>query len=194
MARTARAALALLLSVVGLAAAGGPAAAGGGGGCPGEFADEATNEIKVAMNCYLPTVARVDVGDTVTWFSWKHELPHTVTPVSEAFRVGNEDLPPGGRQSATFDEPGVFPYACLLHPGMVGAIVVGDAGVSGAPASAPIDAAPPATTAAVQPAASGAPMVIVGAAALAVVAGLVVALRRTRRALPAPSVGPTPMT
>ena len=40
-----------------------------------------------------------------------------------------------------FDEDGVYPYSCLIHPGMVGAIVVGDgvgtdlAGVVPVPAS-----------------------------------------------------------
>ena len=28
--------------------------------------------------------------------------------------------------SYRFDQDGVYPYSCLLHPGMVGAIVVGD--------------------------------------------------------------------
>ena len=28
--------------------------------------------------------------------------------------------------TATFDEPGVYPWACWYHPGMTGAIVVGD--------------------------------------------------------------------
>jgi hypothetical protein len=37
-----------------------------------------------------------------------------------------DDLDPGQAFSATFDDPGVYPYACWYHPGMTGAIVVGD--------------------------------------------------------------------
>ena len=32
----------------------------------------------------------------------------------------------GEKVSYTFSEEGVFPYVCILHPGMIGAIVVGD--------------------------------------------------------------------
>src|SRR3712207_8386814 len=32
--------------------------------------------------------------------------------------------------SFTFTEAGVIPYACMLHPGMIGAVVVGDTGAS----------------------------------------------------------------
>ena len=37
-----------------------------------------------------------------------------------------EDLNQGDAFTATFDEPGVYPWACWYHPGMTGAIVVGD--------------------------------------------------------------------
>jgi hypothetical protein len=32
----------------------------------------------------------------------------------------------GETVSYRFDQDGVYPYSCLIHPGMVGAIVVGD--------------------------------------------------------------------
>jgi hypothetical protein len=37
-----------------------------------------------------------------------------------------EDLQPGDSYSATFNDAGIYPYACSYHPGMTGAIVVGD--------------------------------------------------------------------
>jgi hypothetical protein len=37
-----------------------------------------------------------------------------------------EDLNPGDTFTATFDRPGIYPYACNYHFGMTGAIVVGD--------------------------------------------------------------------
>ena len=36
-----------------------------------------------------------------------------------------EDMNEGDAFTATFDQPGVYPYACAYHPGMTGAIVVG---------------------------------------------------------------------
>jgi hypothetical protein len=39
---------------------------------------------------------------------------------------GFDDLLEGDSIAATFDAPGVYPFACYLHPGMVGAVVVGD--------------------------------------------------------------------
>jgi len=56
------------------------------------------------------------------------------------------ELQPGASISYTFDEAGVHPYACALHPGMSGAIVVGDldqalaAGSTGATDAAQADA------------------------------------------------------
>jgi hypothetical protein len=32
----------------------------------------------------------------------------------------------GDAYTATFDEAGIYPFACSYHPGMTGAIVVGD--------------------------------------------------------------------
>jgi hypothetical protein len=42
----------------------------------------------------------------------------------------------GGSVSYSFDEAGVYPYVCTWHPGMVGAVVVGDA--TEQPASEPV--------------------------------------------------------
>ena len=46
--------------------------------------------------------------------------------VGEAQGWGTErELVPGQELQRTFGTKGVFPYSCPLHPGMVGAIVVG---------------------------------------------------------------------
>ena len=39
-----------------------------------------------------------------------------------------DDMYEGDRFTASFDEEGIFPFACTYHPGMSGAIVVGDGG------------------------------------------------------------------
>jgi plastocyanin len=104
--------------------AAGPAHAGGA--CAdGPFKDQRTTEIKVTPDCFLPTVARVDVGDTVTFFNGA-DVMHTVGGVAGSFGSLHKELAPEKKVSYRFDEEGVFPYLCLVHPGMAGAIVVGD--------------------------------------------------------------------
>lgn len=107
---------ALLLPLAVLPAA--PAAAGGG--C-GTFTDGAGPAVDTQHNCFVPAVARVAVGDTVTWRN-ADGMPHNVT-TNAGF---GGDLPLKDSLSHRFTEPGVYPYACTLHPGMVGAVVVGD--------------------------------------------------------------------
>lgn len=191
MARALRAPLALLLSVMWIAAAAGSASAGGGG-CHGAFTDEVTDEIKVAMNCFSPTVARVDVGDTVTWSSGKTEAPHTVTAASAVFTAGDGSLPSNSQLTTSFTKPGVYPYACLLHPGMVGAVVVGGGDTKEASAAVPAVTSadrPPAF----EPTSASLTPVAVGAGALLLATGGVVALRRSGRARRAvPPTAPAP--
>lgn len=84
--------------------------------------------------CYKPNVVRVDPGDHVTWINNDFE-PHTITAVG-LWGSGHKAINEGDRASFRFGEEGVFPYACVFHPGMTGAVVVGDglgpAGASGA--------------------------------------------------------------
>lgn len=128
----------LALLLVGLAA---PAQAGGGGGCHGDFQDASTTAVEAGKNCFVPTVARVEVGDTVTWTN-VDPVPHTATGAGGVFDAG--DFLEGGTATATFDEAGVYPYACLLHPGMVGAVVVGNGARAGRAGAAQDDAGGPA--------------------------------------------------
>lgn len=195
MIRTLRGVLALVLSATWLVAGAVPAAAGGGG-CHGIFSDEATAEIKVAENCFTPTVARVDAGATVTWFSGKYEAPHTVTAVAEGFSAGpGRDLEAGERLALTFDEPGVYPYACLLHPGMGGAIVVGDGAVADSAAAPPLRApAQPAGSAVADGSAPAetrtGPIAVTAGALLLVAAGYAVRRSLHNRAASPPVASP----
>ena len=54
----------LIISVLAIAL---PVAAGGGGGCHGEFSDTSTTSVEVVQSCFRSDVARIEVGDTVTW-------------------------------------------------------------------------------------------------------------------------------
>lgn len=104
-------------------------AAAGGGGCHRDQSDARSNTIQLDANCFTPTVARIDVGDTVTWTNadgWVHNV------YGSGFN-GHADVRAGDQFAKRFDVAGVFPYVCTLHPGMMGAIVVGD-GATGAAA------------------------------------------------------------
>lgn len=106
-----------------------PPVSAGGARCDDEgFTDRRVEAVNTKGGCFLPTVARVDVGTTVSW-RVADDLPHTVTGAAGAFGAQQpaHDLSPSQPVSVTFDTPGVYPYVCLLHPGMAGAVVVGDA-------------------------------------------------------------------
>ena len=98
-------------------------------------ADSATgNEVKLLPCAFSPTVTRIAVGTEVT-FSNGSDFSHLITGANQEWGSPDVELQPGQKLSHTFDAAGIYPYACVLHPGMSGAIVVGDgdaAVVSGA--------------------------------------------------------------
>jgi len=89
--------------------------------------DAAETQIKVAPCAFAPTVARVAVGATVSIFNGP-EFTHLVTGANAEWGSRDVELKPGETVSYRFDKPGIYPYACALHSGMSGAIVVGDGG------------------------------------------------------------------
>jgi plastocyanin len=107
---------------------GGSAEVRAGGGCHGEveakFSDAATTNVAASQCSFQPTVARVDVGQEVTFHN-KDVALHTFTGVLGSW--GNyREYQEGQSAAYSFDKAGVYPYFCELHPGMVGTIVVGD--------------------------------------------------------------------
>jgi plastocyanin len=86
---------------------------------------EATDQIKLMPCAFGPTVAQVAVGSTVTFFNGP-DFVHLVTGANQAWGSRDAEVRPGGTVSYTFDKPGLYPYACALHRGMSGTIVVGD--------------------------------------------------------------------
>jgi plastocyanin len=103
------------------------AAAGGGGACHGsqQITDASTTTIALRRSCFTPTVARIAPGDTVTF---TNEDPYLHEIHGAGLGWGSDQEPVYGGESITqiFADEGVFPYACYLHPGMSGAIVVDD--------------------------------------------------------------------
>ena len=87
---------------------------------------------------FAPEHIVVTVGDTVSWTN-RDGAAHTSTAAS---RLWERALPPGQSAAVTFNEPGEFPYFCVLHSFMTGTVTVVAAG-----ASAMASAAPPANVA-----------------------------------------------
>ena len=100
-----------------------PAIASAGGGChAGVTTAFDGSTVAMADACFTPTILHVDRGETVRFVN-KDAMAHNVT----ANLWGHfEDLYEGDDFRVTFEDPGVYPFACTLHPGMSGAIVVAD--------------------------------------------------------------------
>jgi len=125
--------VALLLFVLGLLFAGlaVPAAVVAGDPCFHSMARPATTtgatvEIAIGDCVFVPTVTYVPVGSTVQWKNTSSQ-PHEVVGANLTWGAHEKLLSTGDTIGWTFDKSGVFAYTCMLHPGMIGAIVVGDA-------------------------------------------------------------------
>ncbi len=137
-----------------------------GGGCHttngGPTTDESTTTVTLAGCQFGPTVARVSTGHVVTFVN-KDGAPHNVTGTGWA----SPELRQGDSFVHTFDAAGIYPYACSLHPGMNGVVIVGAAAAAppapAAPAPEPEPAAAPADPA---PAPAGPSPEIVGLGAV----------------------------
>ena len=100
-----------------------PARAGGGGCHESVRTEWQTTQVPIAGLCFKPTVVHVARGETVTWTN-KDPVDHTVTGVNGSFGT-YAPLAQGMTAKQRFDDPGTYPYFCVLHPGMAGAVVVG---------------------------------------------------------------------
>jgi len=116
-------------AAVGLVAAGtlalpGVVAAGGGAHCQNqEITTSKGTTSAIELGCYAPTVLYVGMGGEVTWTN-RDAVPHTVTGLFGSW--GNyEQFGLDEAMTFTFDEAGVFPYFCVVHPSMQGVVVVG---------------------------------------------------------------------
>ena len=164
-----------VLAAAGLIAA--PAVALAGDPCYHGFdlptrIDEATTQIKLAPCAFVPTVARVAAGTTVTFFNGP-EFVHLITGANQAWGSRDVEVAPNTTVSYRFDAPGIYPYACALHRGMVGAIVVGDGGAAAAAVGATADPGTPD-----EKSGGGA---LVGAGAFGLLAGLAILVGLRRR-------------
>ena len=118
----------MLLSLIAVTAVLGlPTAALAGGGCHGGATqqDETGKEeatVEMVDACFQASITAVDPGTDVTFVNLDQGTVHNV---AGTLWGQYEDMVQGDEYTATFDEPGVYPFACAYHPGMTGAIVVG---------------------------------------------------------------------
>jgi plastocyanin len=125
-----------VVKIVGLTAGalwfGIPSAVAGGGGahCEDPLAEGAGTRVEMFEACFTPAVLHVEVGEDVT-FENLDPVAHNIAPAGWGW--GHIDaLHQGDTYVARFDEEGVYPFACSLHPGMTGAIIAGSGGGSDA--------------------------------------------------------------
>ena len=94
----------------------------GGGGSPGGDSDQtAMSDVSIVDFAFQPMAIFVGVGETVEWTNTGN-ADHTVDSDTEIFESGH--IHPGRTYRYTFDEPGIFPYHCDIHPHMRGIVIV----------------------------------------------------------------------
>jgi plastocyanin len=105
-------------------------ASGGGGG--GGDNNKTTASVSIVpgastltTDAFSPNPIQVTVGTTVTWTNNDAE-PHTVNAGENATPSGLFDsyIPPTRTSEYTFTEAGEYPYFCILHPNMIGTVIV----------------------------------------------------------------------
>ena len=93
---------------------------------PALSADGVMADVTVRVFQFQPGALEVHGGARVTWTN-QDDIPHTVTsglPGSPDGRFDVQLAGKGASGSATFAEPGVYPYFCAKHPSMRGEVVV----------------------------------------------------------------------
>ena len=129
----------LALVLIGVAVALPAPATAGGGGCI-EITMGTGTTIELQDFCITPSLLRIEPGETVTFVN-RDEFRHIITSAgvewsSDGYMRADEAF------TATFSENGVYPFQCYLHPGMAGAVIVGDGTGLGAADRAGVFVAP----------------------------------------------------
>jgi plastocyanin len=105
-----------------------------GGGCHSVATNGTGTTVEMKDMCFTPTVLHVKPGGSVTFVN-SDQMQHTVTGTAGAFGSFT-GLTPGESAIYKFSTNGVYAYSCIFHPGMTGAVVVGDGSGPGLAAGA----------------------------------------------------------
>ena len=98
-------------------------ASAGGGGCA-EITEGTGTTVELLYTCITPTLLRVDPGESVTFVN-RDDYRHVISGAGYAWG-SDGNMAANEAFTATFRKNGVYPYQCYLHPGMAGAVIVGD--------------------------------------------------------------------
>ena len=131
-----------------------PAVAGGGchSAMPRTAQAVAGTTVDMEGMCFLPAVLAVEQGTTVRFTNYD-DVAHVVVGTGWGT---TSPVAPGEGAEHRFPDAGTYAYSCYLHPGMNGAIAVGQGAAPAATPAAPSPAAPgPATLAALSAAPDG---------------------------------------
>ena len=79
-------------------------------------------QVTIAHFAFTPQMLTVPVGTEVVWMN-QDGTPHTVTS-DDKTTFASSLLGNGDTFSHRFDEPGIFPYHCSVHPFMTAQVVV----------------------------------------------------------------------
>ena len=112
-----------IATVAAVALPGGAAIASGGGGCGRPVSDARGDSVRIRDFCFGPTILRVQPGAEVR-FRNADSLGHTVLGANASWGSFRQ-LNMGKQVTYRFIRPGVYPYVCTYHAGMIGAVVVG---------------------------------------------------------------------
>jgi plastocyanin len=82
-------------------------------------------QVKLLPCAFAPTVVRVAPGTTVEFFSGEFDV-HLITGAGQTWGSRDDEIQPNSMVSFQFLRPGTYPYACALHRGMSGTVVVGN--------------------------------------------------------------------
>lgn len=83
--------------------------------------DAGGETVSIVNFAFDPAELTVPAGTTITWEN-TDTTPHTATAENGSFDTGR--IAQNASGSATFDQPGTFPYRCEFHPDMQGTITV----------------------------------------------------------------------
>ena len=123
MTRMRRVATIVTLGTIGAFA--GITTASAGGGCHSGVTEGHGTRVEMVDACFTPTTLFAEPGEAITFVS-RDELVHNIT----ANDWGHfDDLHEGERYTTSFTTDGTYAYACTYHPGMSGAIVIGEGAV-----------------------------------------------------------------
>ncbi|MGE7956786.1 cupredoxin domain-containing protein [Pseudomonas sp. NPDC089530] len=90
-------------------------------GCLTTPAWAADVKIDIREFMYSPKDVQVTAGTRVTWVN-DDQIPHTVAETHKLFHSAALDT--NDSFSYVFETPGTYEYFCVLHPQMIGKIIV----------------------------------------------------------------------